>query len=85
VAGETFWGNPKATQAVFDKVKAAGYKSVRIPVTWLGKFGEAPEYKIDNDWLDRVAEVVGYAENAGLNAIVNIHHDGGDSKYWLDI
>lgn len=85
VAGETFWGNPKATQAVFDKVKAAGYKSVRIPVTWLGKFGEAPEYKIDKDWLDRVAEVVGYAENAGLNAIVNIHHDGGDSKYWLDI
>lgn len=85
VAGETVWGNPKATQALFDKVKAAGYKSVRIPVTWLGKFGEAPEYKIDNDWLDRVAEVVGYAENAGLNAIVNIHHDGGDSKYWLDI
>ena len=25
IAGETFWGNPKATQAVFDKVKAAGY------------------------------------------------------------
>ena len=31
------------------------------------------------------AEVVGYAENAGLNAIVNIHHDGADSEYWLSI
>ena len=31
--------------------------------------------------MDRVAEVVGYAENAGLNAIVNIHHDGADSEY----
>jgi len=85
IAGETFWGNAKATQTAFNKLKEAGYKSVRIPVTWLGKFGEAPDWKIDEDWLNRVAEVVGYAEKAGLNAIVNIHHDGGDSKYWLDI
>ncbi|MDE6871835.1 MAG: cellulase family glycosylhydrolase [Bacteroidales bacterium] len=85
VAGETFWGNPKASQALFNKLKEVGYRSVRIPVTWLGHIGEAPGYEIDAAWLDRVAEVVGYAENAGLNAIVNIHHDGGDSKYWLDI
>lgn len=85
VSGETAWGNPKATQATFDKVKAAGFKTVRIPVTWLGHIGKAPDYKIDEVWLDRVAEVVGYAEAAGLNAIVNIHHDGGDSAYWLDI
>ena len=85
VSGETFWGNPKATQATFNKLKAAGFTTVRIPVTWMGHIGEAPDYKIEEAWLDRVAEVVGYAEAAGLNAIVNIHHDGGDSKYWLDI
>ena len=85
VSGETFWGNPKATQATFTKVKAAGFNTVRIPVTWMGHIGEAPEYKIDEAWLDRVAEVVGYAEAAGLNAIVNMHHDGADSKFWLDI
>lgn len=85
VSGETFWGNPKATQATFDKVKAAGFTTVRIPVTWMGHIGEAPEYKIEAAWLDRVAEVVGYAEAAGLNAIINIHHDGSDSKFWLDI
>lgn len=85
VSGETFWGNPKATQTTFNKLKAAGFKTVRIPVTWLGHIGEAPDYKIEEAWLDRVAEVVGYAEAAGLNAIINIHHDGGDSKYWLDI
>ncbi len=85
VSGETFWGNPKATQATFTKVKAAGFNTVRIPVTWMGHIGEAPEYKIEEAWLDRVAEVVGYAEAAGLNAIINMHHDGGDSKYWLDI
>lgn len=85
VAAETAWGNPKATQATFNKVKAAGFTTVRIPVTWLGHMGEAPEYKIDEAWLNRVAELVGYAENAGLKAVINIHHDGGDSKYWLNI
>ena len=85
VAGETAWGNPKATQATMNKVKAAGFSTVRIPVTWLGHIGAAPDYKIDENWLNRVAEVVGYAEAAGLNAIVNMHHDGADSKNWLDI
>ncbi|MCM1177154.1 MAG: cellulase family glycosylhydrolase [Clostridium sp.] len=84
-ASETAWGNPKATQETFIRLKAAGYSTVRIPVTWLGKFGLAPDYRIDEAWLERVAEIVGYAENAGLNAIVNMHHDGGDSQYWLDI
>ena len=85
VSGETFWGNPKATAATFTKVKAAGFNTVRIPVTWMGHIGEAPDYKIEDAWLDRVAEVVGYAEAAGLNAIINMHHDGSDSKFWLDI
>lgn len=85
VSGETAWGNPKATQATMNKVKAAGFSTVRIPVTWMGHIGAAPDYKIDEKWLNRVAEVVGYAEAAGLNAIVNMHHDGADSKNWLDI
>ena len=85
VSGETKWGNPPATQETFDRVKAAGFTTVRIPVTWLGQFGEAPEYKINDGWMNRVAEVVGYAENAGLKAIINMHHDGADSGWWLNI
>lgn len=85
VASETAWGNKKATQATFDKVKAAGFTTVRIPVSWMGNFGKSPVYKINSKYLDRVYEVVGYAENAGLNVILNIHHDGADSNYWLSI
>lgn len=85
VSGEKFWGNPLATQQTFTKIKAAGFSTVRIPVTWLGHIGAAPEYKIEEAWLNRVAEVVGYAEAAGLNAIINMHHDGADSKFWLNI
>ena len=85
VSSETGWGNPAATQATFDKVKSAGFSSVRIPVTWLGHIGPAPDYAIDPEWLDRVAELVGYAGNAGLNVIINMHHDGADSEHWLNI
>ena len=82
VAGETVWGNPKCTQATMNGVKAAGFKAVRICVTWAGHIGEAPDYKLDESWLSRVATIVGYAEKAGLVAIVNTHHD---ESYWLDI
>lgn len=91
VASETVWGNSKATQSTMDGVKAAGFKSVRIPVTWLGHIGEAPAYKIEDAWMERVAEVVEYAHKAGLNVIINTHHDEGsytDGKLtsgWLDI
>ncbi len=85
VADETGWGNERATQATFDGLKSKGITSVRIPVTWMGHIGEAPEYKIEDAWMSRVSEIVGYAEKAGLIAIINIHHDGADSKYWLNI
>lgn len=85
VADETSWGNRAATQATFDKLAEVGFTSVRIPVTWLGHIGDAPDYTIDKAWLDRVAECVGYAESAGLKAIINIHHDGADSQHWIDI
>ncbi len=84
-ANETCWGNPKAGQATFDGVKRAGFKTVRIPITWMGHIGGAPNYKIDDIWMNRVAELVDYCERAGLNAIINIHHDGSDSNYWLNI
>lgn len=76
VSGETLWHDQPATQQTFDAVKAAGFGSVRIPVTWMGHIGDAPEYKVEEALLDRVAEVCGFAKNAGLKCIVNIHHDG---------
>ncbi|MBN2164696.1 MAG: cellulase family glycosylhydrolase [Marinilabiliaceae bacterium] len=85
IANETAWGNPATTQDAFYRIAASGIRSVRIPVTWLGHIGDAPNFTIDAAWLNRVAEVVGYAETAGLNAIVNFHHDGANSAYWLDI
>ena len=84
-AQETVWGNPPVTQKFFYRLAEVGFTSVRIPITWVGHFGEGPEYKISDSYMNRVAEVVNYAENAGLNTIINIHHDGVESYFWLDI
>lgn len=83
VSGETYWGNEKCTQATFDNLKANGFSTVRIPVTWMGHIGDAPEYAVETAWLDRVAEIAGYAKKAGLNAIVNVHHDDSPESGWL--
>ena len=64
VSSETCWGNPLCTQATLDGVKAKGFSTVRIPVTWMGHIGEAPEYTLDEVWLNRVAEIAGYAKKA---------------------
>jgi endoglucanase len=73
--GETGWGNPKTTQAMIDAVKAMGFKTVRIPVTWASKIGPSPNYTITGSWLDRVEEIANYVLRDSMYAIVNTHHD----------
>lgn len=72
---ETSWSNPKTTKRMMDQVKAKGFKTVRIPVTWNKHFGGGPYYTIDPAWMDRVQEVVNYVIDNGMYAILNSHHD----------
>ena len=89
---EEGWGNKAATQQTFNALKKAGFRSVRIPVTWMGHIGNAPTYTIEKGWMDRVAELVDLAHKAGLIVIINIHHDGfgaadtpSKGYHWLDL
>ncbi len=72
---ETSWGNPYTTKAMVDMVAAKGFKTMRVPVTWHSHIGEYPDYTIDQEWLDRVEEVVNYGLDNDLYVIINIHHD----------
>lgn len=72
---ETAWGNPLTTQATLDGFKAAGFKTVRIPVAW-SQYADANN-NISATWLARVKQVVDYARKAGLYVVINIHWDGG--------
>lgn len=76
---ETVWGNPEASQEMMNAVAEAGFKTVRVPVSYLSKIDDSNGYKIDEEWLDRVNEVVDYCYNSDLNVIINIHGDGYNS------
>ncbi|ADL50682.1 glycoside hydrolase family 5 protein [Clostridium cellulovorans] len=85
IPSETAWGNPTVTQALIQKVKAAGFKTIRIPVSYLNYIGPAPNYTINSTWMARVKQVVDYAYSQGLTVIINVHGDGyhSVSGSWL--
>ena len=88
--GETLWNNKfPVSKPLFDAVKAAGFDTVRIPVSYMDKITTNADgtYTIDPAYMARVKQVVDAALDAGLYVIVNIHNDGGNGVegMWLDI
>jgi endoglucanase len=80
IPDETSWGNPLTTKALFDTIKAQGFRSVRIPVTWSGHQSATAPYTIDATWMNRVKQVVDWALADGLHVVLNVHHD---SWQWI--
>lgn len=78
---ETVWGNPKVTPALLHKVKEAGFKTIRIPVTWYPQLSSDGTYTINPDFIARVKEVVDWAYDEGLFVIINMHHE----DKWLNV
>ncbi len=68
------WGGANISKADFERIKAAGFDTVRIPVRWHNKSLSEPPYTVDPDWMARVVEVVDWALEAELNVILNSHH-----------
>mgnify|MGYP002521192223 FL=1 len=81
LAAETAWQSTKTTQGIIDMVKAQGFKSIRIPCSWvMGHISDAATTQIDAAWMARVKEIVDYAIKADMYVIINDHWDGG----WLE-
>lgn len=78
---ETSWGNPKTTKAMIDAVKAQGFNTVRVPVSW-GNHTTGDNFTIDSKWLARVKEVVDYCIDNDMYVILNIHHDTSTQYYY---
>jgi endoglucanase len=75
---ETMWVRTAATRQLIDSVKALGFNTIRIPVTWFKAtdFDAAvPTYTIRADWMARVKEVVDWAVANDMYIILNTHHD----------
>nr|WP_318153463.1 cellulase family glycosylhydrolase [Paenibacillus vietnamensis] len=80
-ADETSWGNPRVTKELIKHIASQGFKSIRIPITWDQRMGEAPGYEIDPAFMDRIEEVVNWSLDAGLYVMINLHHD---SWIWVN-
>ena len=73
--GEGTWCPEPARSAYFDDFKAVGFKHVRLPVTWGNHMQATPPYAVDPKFLNRIAEVVGWATQRGLVVVLNAHHE----------
>ncbi len=76
---EMAWQNPKTTEAMIRKVKAAGFNAVRIPVLWQPHVTNLDDMTIKPEWLARVKEVVNYCIKHKMYVILDTHHE-----QWLE-
>ncbi len=90
--GETLWGNPVINKRTFKLVAAAGFKTVRIPLSFVDAVKvNGDSYTIDetrfNAILARVKEVVDMARDYDLFVVIGLQHDGseGVTGMWLDV
>jgi endoglucanase len=78
----TSWGNPAPNQTLIKAVQAAGFNSIRIPVTWTSHIGAGPSYTVDSAWMASVVQTAQWAMDAGFYAFVNTHHEA-DRGPWV--
>lgn len=62
------------TEEDMQTLASAGFDSVRIPINWSAHTDEAEPYTIDETFFERIDEVIGWALDAGLQPIINIHN-----------
>ena len=80
----TAWGNIEPDKETFEAVKAAGFNTVRIPVTWYQhvKYDDAQgRYIISEEWLAYVKQTVDYAYELNMFVIINVHHE----DTWINV
>ena len=75
-----YWDGAAPTMALYTSLKNAGVSTVRICTTW-GNYQTPGTWIINTNYLNEVKQNVEWAAAAGLNVILNLHHD----EYWLDI
>jgi endoglucanase len=80
---ETSYGNPTPSQALITAVHSAGFKTLRLPVTWTSHIGPGPSYTIDSVWMNKVKQTAQWATDAGMYVFVNTHHEADGNGGWV--
>lgn len=76
---------PAAEEYYFEMYKEAGFKTVRIPITWnaaVSESNKAPRisntapYAIETEFLQRLDTIIKWSLERDMYTIINVHHDG---------
>lgn len=73
VAAETSWQPVKTSKEMVDFLKQGGFNVLRVPVSWGEHMDE--NYKVDDEWMARVKEIVDYGIENDMFVILNTHHE----------
>ena len=73
-------GNDHPSKKLFSQIKKYGFKTIRVPVTWLNFIDN--NGNINSEWLLRIKQVVNWVVKSKMYCIINLHHDGA-SNQWL--
>ncbi len=76
VPSETGYMATRVSRELIQAVAAAGFKTVRVPVSYFSYIDDADGYRVRADWLARIGEIVDWCLEANLYCIVNMHGDG---------
>ena len=74
------YGNEVPTKQLIISIKKSGFKTIRIPITWMHFMDESGT--INPIWMDRVKEVVKWIIKSKLYCIINVDNDGAQG-FWL--
>ncbi|MCR4759867.1 MAG: glycoside hydrolase family 5 protein, partial [Oscillospiraceae bacterium] len=79
---ESAWCGAVTTIENIAAIKAAGFRTVRIPVSWHNHVDS--EDRISEAWMNRVKEVADWCVGMDLYVIINTHHDNAEDWYYPD-
>ena len=68
------WGGEMPTESALRDIKAKGFDTVRFPIRWSAYAAKTAPFTIQPQMFAKVDRVVGWATDAGLNIIVDLHH-----------
>lgn len=68
------WGGKRIAAQDFQRIAAAGFTTIRLPVRWSSHAAVAAPFGIDPAFMARVREVVSQAQQAGLMVILDDHN-----------
>ena len=76
----TLYGNEVPTKKLIISIKKYGFKTIRVPITWMHFMDESGT--INPVWMNRVKEVVNWIIKLKMYCIINVDNDGAPGN-WL--